>query len=308
MGPAARRHVRVLITVLLLIGAGFSGLVIWDHYLTAPWTRDGQVQGYVVVLAPQVSGRIVKLHVRDNQDIRQDDVLYEIDPVDFQIAIASAEANVQSRQADMESRIRQAARRRQLSTLSTSEEEQQTYEAGAQVARAAYATAISQLNQARINLERTKVRSPVTGTITNLQLQEGDYATEGARNLSVLNVDSFWITGFFEETKLAGIKVGDPATAALMGYREPVRGRVDSIARGINTPNTSPGALGLASVDPVFTWVRLAQRIPVRIRIDSVPEGVHLAVGMTATVSVGPDANPGTLRGVLSRVFTQAPR
>lgn len=124
----------------------------------------------------------------------------------------------------------------------------------------------------------------------------------------MLNTDSFWITGFFEETKLGAIRVGDPATALLMGYGEPVRGHVESIARGINTPNTNPGALGLASVDPVFTWVRLAQRIPVRIHIDSVPPAVHLALGLTATVSVGPDAEPGSLRGLLSRVFTQAPR
>lgn len=308
MRTAVRRRVGIVVTAVLVLGAGFGGVAIWNDYLTAPWTRDGQVQGYVVGIAPQVSGPITRLAVADNQDVRQGEVLYEIEPIDFQIAVAAAEATVQSRQADMVAKQRQATRREQLSTLSTSEEEQQTFLASADVARAAYASALTQLNQARINLERTKVKSPVNGTVTNLQLQVGDFATAGARNLSVLNTDSFWITGFFEETKLAGIRVGDPAAALLMGYAEPVRGHVDSIARGINTPNTSPGALGLASVDPVFTWVRLAQRIPVRIHIDQVPASVHLALGLTATVSVGPEANAGSLRGLLSRVFTQAPR
>ena len=306
MVSANRRRAGFLITFMLLAGAAFAGVAIWNHYLTAPWTRDGQVQAYVVSLAPEVSGRIIQLAVADNQEVKRGDVLYEIDPIDFQISAAAAEASVQSKRADMESKQQQTERRQQLTTLSTSVEEHQTYQASSDMARAAYASAVSQYNQARIDLDRTKVRSPVNGRVTNLQVQEGDYATKGTRNLSVLNTDSFWITGFFEETKLAGIEIGDPAVALLMGRRDPVIGRVESIAQGINTPNTSPGTLGLASVDPTFTWVRLAQRIPVRIRIESVPPTVRLALGMTATVSVGKDAGPASPHGLLSRLFTQA--
>ena len=302
-----RRNLGVVITLLLLACAVVAGVAVWNDYLTSPWTRDGQVQAYVVSQAPEVSGRVVSLHVADNQPVRRGDPLYEIDPVDYQIAVASAEANLQSKQADMNTKALEASRRAKLTTLSTSVEEQQTYQSSSDIARAAFATAVTQLNQARVDLERTKVVSPVNGYVTNLQLQEGDYVTKGTRNLSVLNEDSFFITGFFEETKLAGIQVGDPAVAALMGYRDPVRGHVESLSRGINTPNTSPGALGLASVDPVFTWVRLAQRIPVRIHIDQVPATVHLALGMTATVTVGKGAGPTSPHGLLSRVFTQAP-
>ena len=291
--------------MLLLAGAGCAAVVIWNYYLTGPWTRDGQVQGYVVDIAPEVSGRVVRLNVADNQAVKRGDVLYEIDLLDFQLAVASAEADVQSRQADMQAKLQQAERRKVLTTDSTSVEERQSFVSSSEQARAAFATAITQLNQARVNLVRTKVLSPVNGRITNLQLQEGDYATKGAVNLSLLNTDSFWITGFFEETKLAGIKVGEPAAALLMGYPDPVLGHVESIAQGISTPDTNPGVRGLASVNPVFTWVRLAQRIPVRIHIDEVPAGVHLAVGMTATVSVGEDARPSTIHGLLSRLFTQ---
>ena len=308
MLAAARRRVRVTITLLLLACAVIAGVVIWNHYLTVPWTRDGQVLAYVVDQAPEVSGRVAHLHVSDNQQVKRGDVLYEIDPIDYQIALASAEANLQSKQADMDTKKLESARRQELTTLSTSTEEKQTFASNFDVARAAYASAITQLNQARVNLARTKVLSPVNGYITNLLLQEGDYATAGTRNLSILNTDSFWIVGYFEETKIAGIQIGDPAVAALMGFRNPVRGHVESIAQGISTPNTNPGSLGLASVDPVFTWVRLAQRIPVRIHIDSVPDTVQLAVGMTATVTVGKGVGPGSPRGLLSRLFTQVPR
>jgi multidrug resistance efflux pump len=200
----------------------------------------------------------------------------------------------------------EAERRAQLTTLSTSTEEKQSYAATFQIARETHANALSQLSQARLNLRRTRVLSPVNGYVTNLQLRAGDYATKGSRNLSMVDSDNFWITAFFEETKLAGIHPGDPAVIVLMGFRDPVRGHVDSIARGINTPNTAPGSYGLASVDPVFTWVRLAQRIPVHIQIDQVPDTVSLSLGLTATVSVGRDAGPSSPHGFLSRWFTQS--
>ncbi len=304
MLSASRRAFGILATVLLLAAAGFAGVLIWQHYLIAPWTRDGTVEAYVVNLAPEVSGRIVKLAVKDNDAVHVGDVLYSIEPIDFEIAVSNAEATVASRKADMESKQHQAERRATLTTLSTSKEEQQTYEATADMARAAYAGALAQLNQSRIDLERTEVRSPVNGYVTNLQLRVGGYATKGASNLALVDTDSFWISGNFEETKLAQIKPGDPAVAQLLGFHDPVYGHVDSIARGINTPNSAPGTLGLASVNPVFTWVRLAQRIPVRVQIDRVPPTVLLSVGLTATVSVGPDAHEGSLHGWLSRVLT----
>ena len=300
----ARRTVRTAVTVAILAAALLAGFAIWTHYVTGPWTRDGQVLANVVSIAPEVSGRITALHVVDNQTVRRGDTLYEIDPVDYQIALASAEANVNSKQADLKNKQGEAARRAALTTLSTSQEELQNFQSGSEMAAAAYATAMAQASQARVDLRRTQVLSPVDGYVTNLLLREGDYATKGTRNIAVLDSSSFWVAGYFEETKLRGIRVGDPAVAALMGYRDPVLGHVESVARGINTPNTVPGDLGLATVNPVFTWVRLAQRIPVRIHIDQVPDTVHLAAGMTATVTVGPDATPGSAHGALSRLFS----
>ena len=299
-----RRAVRMAVTITILAAALLAGVFIWTHYITGPWTRDGQVLANVVSIAPEVSGRIIALHVADNQTVRRGDTLYEIDPVDYQIAVATAEANVNSKQADLKNKQNEAARRAALTTLSTSKEEQQRYQSDSEMAAAAYATAVAQASQAHVDLKRTQVLSPVDGYVTNLLLREGDYATKGSRNVSVLDSNSFWVVGYFEETKLRGIRVGDSAVAALMGYPDPVRGHVESVARGINTPNTVPGDLGLATVSPVFTWVRLAQRIPVRIHIDQVPDTVHLAAGMTATVTVGPDATPGSAHGALSRLFS----
>jgi multidrug resistance efflux pump len=153
---------------------------------------------------------------------------------------------------------------------------------------ASVAQATAQLHQAQVNLERTQIHSPVNGWVTNLLAQLGDYATVGRNVISIVNADSFWVDAYFEETQLASVHEGDPAKIKLMGYSQIGRGEVAGVARGINVPNARPDQAGLATVNPIFTWVRLAQRVPVRIRIDQVPEGARLVAGMTATVQIDP--------------------
>ena len=146
------------------------------------------------------------------------------------------------------------------------------------------------LDRAKLNLERTEIRSPVNGWVTNLLLRQGDYVTTGQMAMSLVDADSFWVDGYFEETALKLIHEGQPARIWLLGYREMLQGRVNSVARGIVVSNATPGKSGLASVNPIFTWVRLAQRVPVRIHIDDIPPDVRLVIGMTATVEIEPDA------------------
>jgi multidrug resistance efflux pump len=153
-------------------------------------------------------------------------------------------------------------------------------------AEATIAQAEAQLNQAQVNLERTRILSPVDGYVTNLLAQLGDYVNVGANTISLVDAASFWVDGYFEETNLAPIQVGDPAQIKLMGRDQIVRGHVDSIARAINVANAQPNSQGVATVNPIFTWVRLAQRIPVHIHIDEVPPNVVLSAGMTATVEI----------------------
>jgi multidrug resistance efflux pump len=195
------------------------------------------------------------------------------------------------RHARTEHQKREAIRRRDrdgLTSLAVTKEEKQTFESTALASQAQLQQAQANLDQARVNLERTQIRSPVNGYVTNLLAQLGDYAIVGQNLISLVDADSFWVDGYFEETNLEPIQVGDPASIKLMGYSQIVRGHVGSIARGINVANAQPNGQGLANVNPIFTWVRLAQRIPVRVHIDQVPEGVVLSAGMTATVQIDP--------------------
>ena len=288
-----RRRLRIfplLITLATMAVAAALGWAMWEAYMGAPWTRDGTVRAYVVTMAPEVAGRIVELPVADNQFVHKGDLLMVIDPTNFKIAVSLAEAAVQQAQANAQNAEREAKRRQELTTLAVTVEEKQTFATTALATQAQYQQAVANLDQARVNLERTQIRSPVNGYVTNLLAQLGDYANVGQNEISLVDADSFWVDGYFEETNLEPIQVGDPASVKLMGYSQIVRGHVGSIARGINVANAQPNGQGLANVNPIFTWVRLAQRIPVRVHIDEVPEGVVLSAGMTATVQIDPQS------------------
>ena len=275
-----------LITLAAVAVAGLLGWAMWGAYMGAPWTRDATVRAYVVTLAPEVAGRIVELHVEDNQFVHKGDLLMVIDPTDFRIAVSLAEAAVKQAQANARNAQAQAERRDKLTDLSTSIEEKQIFQTNALSAEAQTQEALANLEKARVDLERTRILSPVDGYVTNLLAQLGDYVSVGADSISLVDADSFWVDGYFEETNLAPIRVGDQAQIKLMGHSQIVRGHVDSIARAIDVSNAQPNNQGVATVNPIFTWVRLAQRIPVRIHIDEVPPGVVLAAGMTATVEI----------------------
>jgi multidrug resistance efflux pump len=292
-----------LATLAIALLAILIALLTWQHYVMAPWTRDGTVRAQVASVAPQISGYITDVRVVDNQFVHRGDVLYTIEPFDFEVAQLTGVATVQQRAADLQVKQLQSERRQHLTELATTPEEQQTYAGTAVQAKAALDAAQQQLAQAQINLQRTKVRSPVNGYVTNLLMRVGDYAHVGTSNISIIDADSFWIDGYFEETKMAGICVGDRAEAKLMGYAQPIIGHVGTVTRGISTSNAASGTQGLPNVDAVYTWVRLAQRVPVRVFIDTVPAGVPLVSGMTATVTVRPASETGH-RSWLDRMRT----
>jgi len=277
---------RRLATFAIALVAVLVSIVTWDLYVTAPWTRDGRIRVQVASVAPEVAGKIKELRVVDNQFVHKGDILYQIDPFDFEVSFRTSKAVLEQRQADQHVKELQSERRKRLSDLATTPEEQQVYEGSSIQAKAAVDAAQQQVAQADINLQRTQVRSPVNGYVTNLLLREGDYAHTGVSNISIIDTDSFWIDGYFEETKLAQVCVGDRAEAKLMGYALPIVGHVTTVTRGVSVSNAAAGAQGLPNVDPVYTWVTLAQRVPVRIAIDEVPQGVPLVSGTTATVTI----------------------
>jgi multidrug resistance efflux pump len=272
-------------------------LVTWDQYNAGPSTRDGRVRVQVASVAPEISGKITELRIVDNQFLHKGDMLYVIDPFDFDVALRTNKAVLQQKMADLSVKDLQSERRRRLSDLASSTEEKQVYEGNALQAKAAVDSAQQQVREAEINLRRTEVRSPVNGIVTNLLLREGDYAHQGATNVSIIDTDSYWVDGYFEETKLARICVGDRAEAKLLGYPAPITGHIGTVTRGVSVSNAAASTQGLPNVDPVYTWVRLAQRVPVRIAIDNVPPGVLLVSGLTATVTIrdGENGESGTL-------------
>jgi RND family efflux transporter MFP subunit len=291
--PTARRpqkrRVRVvpLLITLATIGVAIGlGRAMWNAYMAAPWTRDGMVRAYVVTMAPEVAGRIVQMPVVDNQFVHKGDLLMVIDPTDYRIGLDSAEAAVLQAKATAENALAQAERRRKLSDLAETIEDREIHESNALATKAQYEQAIAQRDRAKVNLERTQIRSPVNGWVTNLLAQRGDYVSVGRDVISLVDADSYWVDAYFEETQLASVHEDDPAKIKLMGYGQIVEGEVAGVARGINVSNAQPNQQGLATVNPIFTWVRLAQRVPVRIRINRLPDGVRLVAGLTATVQV----------------------
>jgi multidrug resistance efflux pump len=282
---------RYLITGATALMAILLLWAFWWHYLRSPWTRDGRIRVEVVNIAAEIPGKVIRLDVVDNQQVKKGDVLFEIDPRDYQFALAQAEAAVQSRQYDLEIARQDAERRKQLGAEAVSAEERNTSESTAQVAEAACQAALAAREQAKINLERTMIRSPVNGYATNLTLRIGDYATPGQTKMTLVDSDSFWVVGYFEETKLPRIHEGDYAHIRLMGWGPEIAGHVESFSRAISDTNSDADSHGLANVDPIFTWVRLAQRIPVRIDIDRVPKDVKIVAGQTCTIVLDPGKN-----------------
>jgi RND family efflux transporter MFP subunit len=277
---------RLVVTLAFVTAAGACGWYLWDYYVDAPWTRDARVRADIIQLAPDISGLVASLKVVDNQMVKQGDVLFVIDRDRFQLAQNQAQAILESRQQSLAQAKRDSARVQQLSTASISVAQQEQYQSAVSIADANVREAQAALDTAKLNLQRTEIRAPADGFVTNLLLRQGDYVNAGTAVLALIDAHSFYVTGYFEETKVPRIHPGDPVSVRLMGVAQPLNGHVSGIASGIVDHERSASPNLLANVNPTFTWVRLAQRIPVRIDIDQVPDGVKLVAGQTATVVV----------------------
>ncbi|TDV55578.1 RND family efflux transporter MFP subunit [Pseudomonas graminis] len=283
----------LIATLLILALAIWIGRLLWVHYMDTPWTRDGRVRADVINVAADVSGVVIDVPVKDNQPVKKGDLLMQIDPEHYQLAVKQAEAMVASRKATWEMRKVNANRRKDMDALVISAESREDASNVATSAQADYQLAVAQLDAAQLNLQRTKVLAAVDGYVTNLNVHRGDYARIGEAKMAVVDRNSFWVYGFFEETKLPHVRIGDPADMQLMSG-EVMKGHVESIARAIYDRDNPESRELIADVNPTFNWVRLAQRVPVRIHLDYVPEGVVLAAGITCTVIVNPETQDST--------------
>lgn len=280
------KHIaRIVVTLLVVTLALIGGRWVWVHYNVEPWTRDGRIRADIVQVAPDVNGLVTDVQVKDNQIVHIGEVLFVLDRPRYEIALQQSEAAVAADEASLAQAIRENRRNHGLGNLVTTE---QVEEGVAKVdeLRAQLKGAVVQRDLARLNLERTTVHATVNGIVTNVDLRPGDYASAGRQVLALLDTDSIYVDGYFEETKLPAIQVGDRAVVHIMGMETNLHGTVESIAAGIEDRERSSSSTAIANVNPTFSWVRLAQRIPVRVRLESVPESVRLIAGRTATVSI----------------------
>jgi len=283
-----KKFFSLLATLLVLALAIWIGRTLWEHYMNTPWTRDGRVRADIINVAADVNGYVVNVPVKDNQLVKKGEVLLEIDPEHYEIVVKQAQSLVASRKATWEMRKVNAHRRADMDNLVISRENRDDASNIADSALADYQHALAQLDAAKLDLKRTKVLATVDGYVTNLNVHRGDYARVGDPKMAVIDMNSFWVYGFFEETKLPHIRVGDKADLQMMSG-EVLKGHVESISRGIYDRDNPESRELVADVNPTFNWVRLAQRVPVRIHIDEIPEGFLLAAGTTCTVIVEQD-------------------
>lgn len=224
-----RKFLSFAATAVIVIVAVLIGRTLWVHYMDEPWTRDGRVRAAIINVAPDVAGNVVDLPVHDNEFVKRGQVLMQIDPARYQIAVEQAEAAVAQRRAELAMRQSDAARRADLDALVVSKENRENAQQTASGAQAQYQAALAALDAAKLNLARTTVVAPVDGYVTNLNVFKGDYAAAGAPKLALVEADSFWVYGYFEETKLPRIKLGAKAHITLLSG-EKLDGQVVSIS------------------------------------------------------------------------------
>ena len=278
---------RYLVTLAVVLAALFIGWRLWIHYENDPWTRDGRIKADVVQVAPDVSGQVTKINVIDNQTVNVGDVLFEIDTARFELALRQAQAAEESARVTLAQAIREAKRNRELKDLVATEVTEQG-QSRVEEAQAALLEAIVNRDKAQLDLDRTKAIAAVDGIVTNLNLRVGSYVTVSTPVMALVDRNSYYAEGYFEETKLPNIEEGDRATVRLMSDDEVLEGHVHSISRGIEDRERTTGGKLMQNINPAFNWVRLVQRIPVRIEFDKIPDNIKLVSGQTVTIEVFP--------------------
>jgi multidrug resistance efflux pump len=298
---------RMVLTLVLLVAAGLLSYDLASYYLYSPWTRDARVRANVVTVAPDVSGYVDDIRVQNDQFVHKGDVLFIIDQDRYRIALADAEAALAAQHAQHLMLRDQYDRRSKLSLgHSITVENLDNARRQSETAAAQYQQAIASRDTAALNLRRTEVRASVNGFITNLNLAKGTFASQGKPVMALIDSDSYRVEGYFEETKIPHIKSGASAEIYLMDGSPPLQGTVSSIAMGITDQDNKDGPQLLSSVNPTFTWVRLAQRIPVTVHITHVPEGALVSAGMTCTVVMKEGAAPQigrSIKKVMTAIF-----
>lgn len=285
MKTLIRKISRTSITLILVILAFIAIFRAWVYYTESPWTRDARFSADVVAIAPDVSGLITQVNVKDNQLVNKDQVLFTIDQPRYQKALEEAEADVAYYKALASEKRREAGRRNQLGIQAMSREEIDQANNVLQTVEHQLAKAQATRDLARLDLDRTVIRAPAAGWVTNLNVFNGEFITRGSTAVALVKKNSFYVLAYLEETKLEGVRKGYRAEVTPLGSNRVIKGTVDSIAAGVTNASSSNDAKGMATIDSNLEWVRLAQRVPVRIHLDEQQDNIWPA-GTTATVVI----------------------
>ncbi len=285
-----KKIIKLLLTLTVIAAALLLAYNKYKDYMENPWTRDGQVRTQVIQVATRVTGMVIKIHVKDNQQVKIGDTLFEIDPSTYQVKLDQSKSRL--KRAVESSRGKKIEYDRVSNIYkkdkgAVSQKDLVRNETNYYKSLADIDTATESLNTAKLNLSYTKVYAEVDGYVSNINFQIGTQASANKPILALVDENTYWVFGFFREDSIADIEEGDDAIVTLLAYPDmPLKGKVESIAWGISHSDGNPGGNLLPSVKPVFQWIRLAQRIPVRIKLDKLPEGVKLRFGLTASVMV----------------------
>ena len=279
------KYLRIMLTIAVIVAAIFAGRWVWTDYMHTPWTRDGRIRADIVTIVPDVSGWVTELNVKDGTHVVKGEQLFSVDQQRYQAAYDKSKANTDNRLYSWELAKHQYERRKALnSQQAISEESLETTRINTEIAKANYDLAKAEQTVAKLNLSRTQITAPVAGQVINLNLRQGNYVAQGTPVFAIVQSDSFYVTGYFEETKIPLIHVNQEATIELLSDSQPLTGHVVSIGKAIANTNTQSNNQLLPQVQQTFNWVRLSQRIPVDIQLDDLPEGTRLSAGMTATI------------------------
>ncbi len=285
-----KRKVTSVFKVLMTTGAVlFAGAVVWNmysYYHYAPQTRDGKILADIVPLATDISGTVEAVYVHDNQSVSKGTLLFSLDKQRLTSEVSQARAMVKQAKSTLHAADREYNRYLRLKSAVSAQQRDDKKDALA-IARANLEKSQADLELAQINLNRADIYSPVDGVITNFSLKPGTFANAGVPVMALVDQSSFYVSGYFEETKLSRIRNGAMATVFVMGESKPMYGHVEGLSAGINdTERTTASGNLLANVNPTFSWIRLAQRIPVRIKLDTVPPEFVLIAGRTVSIAI----------------------
>jgi multidrug resistance efflux pump len=288
--------IKYAVTLIIIALAALAALTLYRQYLAYPWTRDGQVRANVVGIAPRVSGPLIRVAVRDNQQVKKGDPLFEIDPTDFAAQVNVANGQLLNAEANLKQRGQDLDRQSDLfrKNVSAKQDYQNAQDAYA-AAQAQVASAKANLELAKLNFGYTKLAAPVDGYITNMNTSAGTWVSAGQQLTALVDTNSFWIAAYFKETQLPRIRPGQKARITLMGYRrQPFTGTVRSIGWGVFVQDGSAGSGTdlLPSVNPTIDWIRLPQRFAVRIQVQGEPS-VPLRIGQTVSVAILGESQDG---------------